>query len=351
MNKNTITVILALVPVLIILTSTFSSDVANFFLKKENAFNIPLKEKILNDNLISYYNIQEYINENLFVPNYDSRITIKEDPQTNPDKSIRFQVKIEDDGILPMDKPYFYVYLLDPNKRVRGCFPDCDFSDRNLEGWATAPFFQNGTNFVLINSSSDLSLDSGKENSRDNIAVRYLLPYQIKNYDFDFYPESLAAGSGQLLYKQKNRYILSKQQYTYYYTFPSDMTGDWEVYVFSLNDVYMDRKGQPIYNESNSAVKKLINYEKQKIVVLPKEKETLMTFFDSHIETTLRIFKVIAAIIGSILTFRTLYYLINKYYKKIIGFIDSSDIQKRIYLALIVILLALLLVQYLIMRS
>jgi len=257
-----------------------------------------------------------------------------------------------------MDQPYYYVYLLDPSKRLRACFPDCDFSDRNLEGWPTSVFIQNGSYFHRINVSSEnvLSADSTSMSATGSIPdydshYDSLLPYRIKNYDFGLYPMSLAEGKGPILYSSKGKYVKSKQEYTFYYTFPADEAGDWELYILAFNGDYMDRKGQPLYAGSVELKKKIIGYEKTKIVVKDKEKETLFTFFQNHMETTFRLIKVLAAIIGSILTYRTLYYLINKYYKRITSFIDSSDIQKRIYLALIVILLVLLIVQYLIMRN
>ena len=37
MNKNTVVVLLALIPVIIILTSTFSSDIIRIFVHKESA--------------------------------------------------------------------------------------------------------------------------------------------------------------------------------------------------------------------------------------------------------------------------------------------------------------------------
>lgn len=362
MNKNTVVALLALIPVIIILTSTFSSDIIRVFVHKENAFNLPMKDKILNENLMSYYTLQEYLTGNLFIPNYDSKINIIQDPSVVTGKNIRFKVNIEDAGILPMDKPYYYIYLLDPNKRVRGCFPDCDFTDKNLEGWPTSVFVKNNSYFYRVNISHEktsfsdksdaTSMSIGEDLPEFGAHWDSLLPYRIKNYDFGLYPMSLAEGKGQILFNQKGKYIQSKQIYTFYYTFPSDEAGDWEVYVLSFNGDYMDRKGQPLYSQQPAdQKKKIISYEKAKIVVKDKEKETLLTFFDNHMETTFRLIKVLAAIIGSILTYRTLYYLINKYYKRITGFIDSSDIQKRIYLALIVILLVLLLVQYLIMRN
>lgn len=343
MKKNTIIAIFALIPVILILTSTFSGDIYNM-IKRENVLLIPMQEVSQEQDIINYYKIQEYIAQNIYVPNYDSKITFYSEDEISLSKDIMFKIVIEDVGILPLDKPYFYIYLLDSNKKIRACFPECNNFSDDLFGWNKTKFYLNDNYFLKYDSNNI-------ENATCSEEILNLLSYDIKDYEFAFLPSELESGKGKVLYSKNTEFLMSKKEYSFYYTFPIDKIGSWSIYVLTFDESYMDRNGILLNFESyESSSKRAINYEKHEILVKEREKDNIFTFFKNNIDTTLKIIKIIAAIIGSILTFRTVFYLISKYYKKIISFIDSEDTHKRIYLLIILVLIFLIIMQYLIMR-
>ncbi|PKP57679.1 MAG: hypothetical protein CVT89_04125 [Candidatus Altiarchaeales archaeon HGW-Altiarchaeales-2] len=321
MNKKTkitlISLIFALIFGLIILISTLSGELSSLFdqiVNKENIFEISLKPDTSG---CSFDELTDYIGSYLYVPNYDSDIKIT--PLQNPIQKgnlLKFDVKINDTGIIPMDKSYFYIYVIDPNKKLRGCFPRCECRGdyKCNKRWSALP------------------------NPFHDTIGKSLLFIEINDTRFGFYRESLIKGEGSYVFERYG-VLYSKEPSKFYYTFPADEVGNWEIYVLAFNEEYKDRHGEIL----KDYWKDIVKYEKNIITVKGKEEA-------APIETLLYV-KIFVAIITSIITFISTFTQLNKAknYDKFTNLMkETFPTGLHFYIGLMVILIVFLIIQYLI---
>lgn len=332
MNKKTIIILLSLIPIFIILISTFSSELSGLILKKNqiSKFEIPLEENSDNYDALSHDVLQEYINQKLYVSNYDAKITIT--PKKNYyilDDNLMFKIKILDTGIISFTKPFFYIILKDPEDKIRACFPSCSYDSRKeyFTFWKM--------------TSRPASSSSGHYNLKEEI-----MPLKKNDSLFGFYRESLIKGEGVYKFESNSKLHTSKDTVEYYFSFPLDEVGDWDIVVFVFDEEYYNREGgilfQSSYREDNND---LINYAKNIIDVKGQVEKV-----ENETSNWQLFLKILAAFIGSILTFFAVFIPLNKYYDIVIEVLKKVYKEKQYWIGLIIILLIFLIMQYFIMR-
>lgn len=333
MNRKSIIILVSLIPVMIILISTFSSEISNLRSKNKSEFSLdlPLEANKQDYNSFSYKNLQEYITRKLYVPNYDAEVTITPVAENIIlNNNLRFKIKVTDKGIMKLNKPFFYIFLVDPDSQIRGCFPNCNYDTRKayFDFWAM--------------TSRPTSSSYGNYNLENEI-----LPLKINNSLFGFYRESLLEGKGVYRFESSSTLYTSKESFNYYYNYQPDKVGDWEIYVLVFGEEYFKRESTVILYQQYERNKNndIVNYAKSIVTVkgageIPISNESRWPIF----------FKILAAFIGSILTFFGVYVPFSKYYEKIMKFLHEVYKEKQYWIGLIVILLIFLIIQYLIMK-
>lgn len=330
MGKKTNVILISLIPVVIIFAAAFSAEIVTLSeeSKKATGFTIPIEPNEQNGGAFSYNTLQEYLTTRLYVPNYDTKVTIV--PSQHPIiivDNLRFRVSMEDTGIIPLDSPYFYIYIVDPNNKVRGCFPDCKF-DRYVPFWN-------------MTSKPASSSGQGIYNLKTPI-----LPVKINNALFGFYRESLVAGKGYYRYEKGDMFRASKSAVDFYYNFTPTSVGDWEVYVLVFNEEYNKRDGSGLFKKYERELNNdLVNYGKAVItvknpgeVVVPKKSKWPF------------LLKMAAALIRSVLTFIAVYIPLDKFYGKFMRFVRGAYREWYFYAGLILLLVGFSIVQFLLSK-
>ncbi len=330
MHKKTIIILLSFIPVLIILISTFSYELLGLSPNQIHEFEIPLGKNSNNYNALSYETLQEYINQKLYVSNYDARITIT--PKENNyilDDNLMIKIKILDNGIISFTKPFFYIFLKDSEDKIRACFPDCSYDSQK-------EYF---TFWKMTSRPTSSSL--GNYNLKKEI-----MPLKKNGTLYGFYRESLIEGEGVYRFESGSTLYTSKEVSEYYFSFPLDKVGDWEIIVFVFDEEYYNRKGDDLFRSyDRDDNNDLIDYAKNIIKVNGQMEEA-----QNEISKWPLFFKVLAAFIGSILTFFAVFIPLNKYYDKVIEVLKKVYKEKQYWIGLIIILLIFLIMQYFIMR-
>ena len=331
MNKKSIIMLISLIPVLIILISTFSTEIASLITnnKTEFSFNIPLVSNKQTYDALSDKNLQEYITWRLYVPNYDAEAIITPDAGSlTLNDNLRFKVKVMDKGILTLNKPSFYIFLVDPDEQIRGCFPTCEYENR--KGYL---------DFWTMTSSPKSS------NFRNYNLKKEILPVTINNSLFGFYREALIVGEGVYRFESGSTLYASKEIATYYYTYSVDKVGTWEIYVLIFGEEHSGRDGSILYPYDGRENHDIVNYAKNVVTVKGSEEIPI-----NHESRWPLFFKISAYFIGAILTFFAVYVSLNKYYDKILMFIKETYKEKQYWIGLIIILLVFLIIQYVMMK-
>lgn len=292
MDKKKTVLLLSFIPVVIILLSTFSPEIINALDKSNppNILKIPISfDRTYNYEAFSSQKLSEYINGFLYVPNYDAEVKIT--PQegiVQVGNELLFKVTVKDKGIQPLDKPYFYVYLVDPENMLRACFPNCMFEYGKVKPWLT----------TLQPRGSTVSYNIDKA----------ILPIKINQSLLGFYPDSLMAGEGIYRFEVGNVLYASKEKSQFYYSFLTDEVGTWKIYALAFNEEYLNRKsGYPLSNSVNNFVnyaENIISVKGQEVP--PASKSTVWPV----------LVKFFAALIASVLAYRGVYGMLDKHYEK-----------------------------------
>ena len=238
---------------------------------------------------------------------------------------IKFKIKIIDIGILNLDNPYFYIFLVDPDNLIRACFPNCKYDSRKeyLDFWSM--------------TSSPKSLISVGSYSLKN----EIFPLIKDKSLFMINREDLIAGKGVYRYEVSSeesgaKYLTSEDIVDYHYTYPLDKVGDWEIYLLVFGEEYLKRDGNLLYHKRDrDDNNNIVNYAKNIINVKGLEELPVKEYSIWPL-----ILKILASFIGAILTYFTIYVTLNKYYDNISKFIKGLFKEKQYWIGLIIILIA-----------
>lgn len=330
-SKKIICILIALIPAVLIIAYNFQTEISGMFnQKKEKIFEIPIEANSLRYSYgdFSSDELKEYINRKLYVPNYDAEIKITPYQNTiQKEDNLKFKISIKDRGILQLDKAYFYIYILNPEKKVYGCFPSCKYEySKRIPVWTM--------------TSNPYSLTAG-ENYRLDVPI---LPIYKNNTLFTFYRESLIEGKGNYRFEYGNTLYFSKDQSEFYYTFPKTEVGDWEIYVLVFNEGYKDRNGDYLSNLNEKQY--LVNYAKNIIIVKGREEIIPKKTFDWKL-FIVKIFVIFLAAAGA---FTLVYSTLSKHYNKFYKFIEDTSNIKEYYVGLFIILIIFFILLFLMLK-
>ncbi len=169
---------------------------------------------------INKEDFDDFIQLRRYVPNYDTEIFIQLDnSKFELGDNITLRISIFDEGIVPLKKPYFYFFIVNPSGGVVVSFPDTIHqvsSYSKMTPWST--------------------LDHHNDFYRD------CLSYQIL-----FIPRTtLIDGYGKFVYTYQNHLYWSEDsEIAFQYSIAEDSTliGIWKVYLFTFDEEYVDRLG------------------------------------------------------------------------------------------------------------
>jgi len=172
------------------------------------------------------------VEHNRYVPNYDTEIyTQFESHEFELGDYVQFRINIVDNGIIPLEQPYFYGFLVNPSKEVVLSFPDTIYH---------------------VSSHSKMSAWSTKNHHEDY--YRDCLPYQGLLY---IPRKTLIEGYGKYVYTYKSYLYWSEPSeivFQYYIEDDSKLIGDWKVYVFTYDEEYYDRLGNELETQTNNFI-------------------------------------------------------------------------------------------------
>lgn len=138
-----------------------------------------------------------------------------------------FDLSFKDKGIINFEKPYFYAFLVNPNKKIKAVFPPK--SDYNINGntkwerWRTE-----SRQDEFYTDSLHLMEESGE----------YYIPRG-----------TLIEGSGEYVYVEEGTLYRPHRSREIKYTFKFDetsATGIWKIYVFLFDETYKNRNGEEV---------------------------------------------------------------------------------------------------------
>lgn len=168
--------------------------------------------------------------QHLYVPDYDAEIYIESlSDKTNIDSNIEFSYKIMDKGIQKLNKPYFYIFIFDPDDKLRAVFP-CfcgqDKSDFSIgdDGYRMGYIFDKASKFKPWNKN----IEWGQKNQRWHCTDKE--NYFCVNYQ---------------CISRKNFIDSSYDGKPLIYTYKVDKVGTWKIYSFLFEEEYKERKFNP----------------------------------------------------------------------------------------------------------
>jgi len=241
---KTTRVIFALVVTLLItipLNWDYFTDLVHPETPKE-IFYLPLEDTEFFE--VDEEDLTEFIEYRRYVPNYDTEIYIQfAKSKVELGDYIQFRVSIVDNGIVSLEKPYFYAFLVTPSKQAVVSFPDTIYRvDRysKMNAWSTQNHYENFYRDCL-------------------------------HYKTLYIPRStLTEGNGKYVYTYDGHLYWSEHSevgFRYYINEDSKMLGDWKVYVFTYDEEYHDRLGDELETEEKD---NFIQYSVAGFQVTPK---------------------------------------------------------------------------------
>ena len=180
--------------------------------------------------------IEEMIEFRRYVSNYDAKIYIE--LKNNPislDDYVEFTVNIVDNGIIPLEKPYFQMFLVNPLGEVASAFPEASH---------ISPSYKLGA-WTTHNHSEDFYRD----------CLRYQSLYLPRSTLIEGYGKYVYVYSGHLYWSDSSEIV-----YRHHIEEDTRLIGDWKVYVFVLDEEYYDRTGIKLDYVNSEEEKNFVQY-------------------------------------------------------------------------------------------
>lgn len=167
--------------------------------------------------------LTDLVEHRRYVPNYDTEIYIQFDnSKFELGDYVLFKIRIVDSGIITLEKPYFYAFLVNPLKEAVLSFPDTIHSvssHSKMPAWSTKDHYEN--------------------------FYRDCLHYQGL-----YLPRStIIEGNSKYVYTYSNHLHWSESSeivFQYPLKDDSNLIGNWNVYVFTYDEEYRDRLGNKL---------------------------------------------------------------------------------------------------------
>lgn len=162
-----------------------------------------------------------------YVPNYDTEIYIQfKKSKVELGDYIQFRISIIDSGIVSLEKPYFYAFLVNPSKEAILSFPD---TIHRVDSWSK----------MLAWSTQNHYEDFYRD------CLHYQILYIPRN--------TLIEGNGKHVYTYRGHLYWSEHSeigFQYRLKEDSKLIGNWKVYVFTYDEKYYDRLGNELDNKN-----------------------------------------------------------------------------------------------------
>lgn len=257
--------------------------------------------------------LDNMIAQGMYVSNYDVEILAKFDNTAFAfGEPVRFTLSVKDKGILKLLKPYFYVFVVDPEGKVRAVFPP-------LSQASLSPMYKWPQWWTRDETHEIKDVMYVKTGDRD-----YLVPRP-----------TLINGSGRYVYVANGYQWTEKPASVKMQFVPKETeglkAGLWSVYTFVFDDSYVDRQGKKI--ESANAVGYAIHtFQVVGKSIESQEAPGLLPFFS----------KLIPALFGALGAFILLYRAIISKYATLNRLYEKMKEEKILLIGFILIILAFL---------
>jgi hypothetical protein len=267
-----------------VITLAFNwSAVASFIPQRSTVFFVVLKDQ---QTSFTRNEIDTLIELRKYVPNYDAEIYASFASKTvEIGNHVQFEICIKDTGIIKLEKPYFYIFLVSPSGNIVSIFPD------------------------LISISAWNKMNPWNTEDYQNFYTDCL---PLKNGDTQYYVprKTLIDGYGRYVYVKSGYYYWSDNSYKilYQYQIKNDplCIGKWRIYVFLYDEKYFDRLGKILDSQN------FVKYIFAEFDVTAKSLRVPENIFNKYLFTPL------VFLVSFVSTYLGIYSLIEKYKEKLI---------------------------------
>lgn len=308
---------IALPVALLILIAPFIPDVASYIREVNKPHTQPLIINMSKTDLDSKI-LDDMISQKMYVSNYNVEVFVNFDNGVvvlgNP---VRFTLTIKDEGIVKLSKPYFYVFIVNPDHKVRASFPQVLYQGE-LSIWGKWP------QWSTEDGPQGFHKDAMRLKNGEN---EYFVPRSTLIYGNGKY---VYTSGGYLYWVQEPTYV--KLEFT-----PKEIEGDisglWSIYTFVFDGTYVDRMGNKI--ESENAV----CYSTHTFQVIGKSTDLQPTF-----DLLPFLSKLIPSSVASIGIFITISRGVHRKYTTLLRWYENIERERLMLIGIVMILTACLLV-------
>lgn len=269
--------------VALLVASLFNLETVATFIPKRPLFYLPLMEYPVPT--ITQSQIENFVEQWQYVPNYDASIYLLTSERAEIGDYIQFQIIVIDNGILKLQKPYYFIFLVNPSDLVVSSFP----------GWGSSLPSYPSHKFSPWNTG-----DHPKDFYKDCLHI------EVDGSDYWVPRETLIDGHGKYVYVSGGSLLWSatSSDVLFRYKIKDDASsiGRWRIYVFVYDEKYFDRFGQVLKSDN------FVNYMVGEFSVASKSPPAIDLFHNVY----WRIITFIASVVSFIGSYRKINDLIAK---------------------------------------
>jgi len=268
---------------------------------------------------ITQSEIENFIKQRQYVPNYDASIYVLISEKVEIGSYIQFRINVVDNGILKLQKPYYYIFLVNPSGLVISSFPAWGMSLPTYLSYKFSPW-----------NTEDHTKDFYKDCLRIEIDDNcYYIPRK-----------TLIDGHGKYVYVSGGYlYWSTPSDILFRYKIRDDpsLIGRWRIYVFVYDEEYFDRSRQ-VLDSAN-----FVNYMVDEFSVTSKSPPTMDFFYNVYWRSFITISASVLSFIGS---YRLIYDLIVKLPREKLKIIWEKIKKHSLCIIIIIILFVFIVLLY-----